>query len=116
MKKIWLIVIGLVIGAWAVRLFFLSDFVTTSGVEGGWNYPLADFSEFLSFISATGRETDDLYKQVYDWLETLQKYVSIANTGELGGGDVPGTTGTHNMEAGQAYFIHTSGAGEASLS
>ncbi|MBI2559456.1 hypothetical protein HYW20_09100 [Candidatus Woesearchaeota archaeon] len=48
---------------------------------------------------------DQVYTQVLDWVESLQRYAVFANTGELGGGAVPGTTGTGDMEAGQGYFI-----------
>jgi hypothetical protein len=54
---------------------------------------------------------DSIYTQVLDWVESLQKYTPYANTGELGGGSVSGTTGTGNMEAGQGYFIRASAAG-----
>ena len=48
---------------------------------------------------------DSIYTQVLDWIESLQRYQVFANTGEAGGGNVPGTTGTGDMEAGQGYFI-----------
>ena len=48
---------------------------------------------------------DKVYTQVLDWVESLQRYAVFANTGEAGGGTVPGTTGTGDMEAGQGYFI-----------
>ena len=54
---------------------------------------------------------DDVYRQLLDWVETLQRYFAMANTGELGGGNVPGTTGTNSMQAGQGYFIYTTDDG-----
>ena len=48
---------------------------------------------------------DQVYTQILDWVESLQRYAVFANTGEAGGGAVPGTTGTGDMEAGQGYFI-----------
>jgi hypothetical protein len=54
---------------------------------------------------------DKIYSTVLDWVESLQKYTSYANTGELGGGNVPGTTGTGDMEAGQGYFIYVQDGG-----
>jgi len=60
---------------------------------------------------------DKIYTQVLDWVEGLQRYFGMANTGELGGGEVPGTTGTNNMQAGQGYFVYTTDTGTlASLS
>ncbi len=76
-------VIAVLIGAWALRLIFTSEFVTTSGVEGSWNKPLSNFTEFLSFIAATGRETDDLYKQVitltplFFWLGFVSMFLAL---------------------------------------
>jgi hypothetical protein len=54
---------------------------------------------------------DKIYAQVLDWAESLQRYFAVANTGELGGGNVPGTTGTNNMYAGQGYFVYATEAG-----
>ena len=48
---------------------------------------------------------DAIYTQVLDWVEKLQSYESFANTGENGGGEVPGTTGMGSMKAGEAYLL-----------
>ncbi len=55
---------------------------------------------------------DGLYNQILDWLEASQRYAAYANTGELGGGSAPGTTGTANMNAGEGYFVYASDGGQ----
>ena len=55
---------------------------------------------------------DTIYTQILDWIEALQRYTGYANTGEAGGGAVPGTTGTNNMLAGEAYFLWATDGGD----
>ncbi len=55
---------------------------------------------------------DSIYTQVLDWAESLQRYAGYANTGEAGGGSAPGTTGTENMQAGDAYFVFAGDSGQ----
>jgi len=60
---IFFAVFALLFGAWFIRYYALSEYVTIFGWEGSWNVPLSDFGEFLSYIAATGTEAD-AYKQV----------------------------------------------------
>lgn len=54
---------------------------------------------------------DKSYIFALDWDEGLQRYASpIVNTGELGGGSMPGTTGTANIMPSRGYFIWATGA------
>ncbi len=61
---IFFTVIALLFSAWFIRYYLTKDFISIKGWEGSWNTPLKDFDEFLSYISSTGLETDDVYKQV----------------------------------------------------
>jgi len=82
----------------------------TKSIFKGWDdVGLSTRTETLSEHALIS--IDDIYRQLLDWVETLQRYSSIANTGELGGGNVPGTTGTNSMQAGQGYFIYTTDTG-----
>jgi hypothetical protein len=73
-------------------------------VYPGWN-DVAIASPVAMKIEHALISVDSAYATVLDWLENLQRFASFANTGELGGGAVPGTTGTNEMKAGQGYFI-----------
>jgi hypothetical protein len=83
----------------------------TKHIYSGWNdVGLSTYVETVmehALISI-----DNIYTQILDWLETLQRYASFANTGEAGGGDVPGTTGSNSMKAGQGYFIYAQDEGD----
>ena len=82
----------------------------TKAVFPGWNdVGLSTYVEMKMEYALIS--IDSAYAQVLDWIEGLQRFNPMANTGELGGGDVPGTTGTNNMEAGQGYFIYATGSG-----
>ncbi|MCP3686382.1 MAG: hypothetical protein GY861_27375 [bacterium] len=87
----------------------------TKDIGIGWN-DVALRTHVEKLMETALISIDNLYKQAYDFIEETQTYVSIANTGELGGGNILGTTGTTNMNAGQAYFIYSSGTGAAGLS
>ena len=82
----------------------------TKPVFPGWNdVGLSTYVEMK--IEHALISIDSAYVQILDWVEGLQRYNPMANTGEAGGGNVPGTTGTNNMEAGQGYFIYATDSG-----